>query len=385
MLLQQFNFEGCLSYIIACETDRAGVIIDPSHEMEPYLVHIRARGLTILYVIDTHTHVDHVSLSPELADLCGARTVMSAATPLQREIGSSVKDLFGIEKIIAENGTKRIDLHLGSGEELKFGRVTLKALATPGHTKDSLSLFADGRIFTGDALLIGQCGRTDLPGGSYHDMYETLFGRFHPLSDDLIIYPAHDYNGNINSSLGYEKVNNVCLKTKRGIEEFGTFLKGLFPPLDSPGGKLQCGLTANAGQSSSVPSDLNPLMHSFCVSMEKYLDAPQEGTAIKPLQLRELLEAGQKIILLDVRQPEELSTRGYIKGALNIPVRDVAKRAVELPRDLNYPIVTICESGSRSAHAALYLRAYGYGNVKNLEYGMRGWRTEGFPLAYPEP
>jgi sulfur dioxygenase len=384
MLLRQFNFEGCLSYILACETERAGVIIDPSHEIEPYLRYIKEKGLTVLYVIDTHTHVDHVSLSPELADLCGTRTVMSAGTPLQREIGAGAKDLFGIEKIIAENGTKRVDLYLGNGEELKFGGVTLKALATPGHTKDSLSLFVDGRVFTGDALLIGQCGRTDLPGGSYQDMHETLFRRFHPLSDDLIIYPAHDYRGNINSSLGYEKVNNVCLKVKREVEEFGAFLKGLFPPLDAAGAKLQCGLTADAGPSPAVPSDLNPLMHSFCVSMEQYLDAPQEGTMIRPAQLLELLQGGQKMLLLDVRQPEELSTRGYIKGALNIPVREVPKRAGELPTDLDFPIVTICESGARSALAALYLRAYGYSSVKNLEYGMRGWRTEGFPLAYPE-
>lgn len=383
MLLRQFNFDGCLSYIIACETNRTGMIIDPSHAVEPYLAYIREKDLTILYVIDTHTHVDHISLSPELADRCGARTVMSAATPLQREIGSAVKELFGIEKIIAENGAKRIDLYLGSGEELKFGGVTLTALGTPGHTKDSLSLFAEGKVFTGDALLIGQCGRTDLPGGSVRDMHETLFSRFHPLSDDLVIYPAHDYKGNINSTLGYEKVNNVCLKTKRGVEEFGTFLKGLFPPLDSPGGKLQCGLSADAGPSPALPSDLNPLMHSFCLSMEQFLEVPHEGITIKPPELRELIETGRKIILLDVRQPEELTTRGYIKGALNIPVRDVARRAGELPRDLAYPIVTICESGARSAHAALYLRAYGYSNVKNLEYGMRGWRTEGFPLIYP--
>ena len=85
------------------------------------------------------------------------------------------------------------------------------------------------RIFTGDTLLIGQCGRTDLPGGSSQDMYDSLFQKFMPLSDDLIMYPAHDYKGNINSSLGFEKTNNVCLKTKRAPAEFDNISQGSFP------------------------------------------------------------------------------------------------------------------------------------------------------------
>jgi glyoxylase-like metal-dependent hydrolase (beta-lactamase superfamily II) len=128
-------------------------------------------------------------------------------------LGTKVTDLFGIEKVLAENALKRVDLYLGDGDELEIGDITLKAMETKGHTRDHMAILAGDRIFTGDVLIIGQCGRTDLPGGSSRDMYESLFGRIMPLSDDLIVYPAHDYRGNINSSLGYEKVNNVASRT----------------------------------------------------------------------------------------------------------------------------------------------------------------------------
>ncbi len=384
MLFEQFNFEGCLSYIIACSDERKGFIVDPSHEMEPYLGYVKEQDLEILFVIDTHTHVDHISLSPQLAEALGARTVMHENTPEQREIGSTVTDLFGIEKFIEANGRNRVGLYLPHEARLYAGSISLTALFTPGHTRDSMSLLTtNGRLFSGDMLLIGQCGRTDLPGGSPYDMHESLFAKLAPLPDDTIIYPAHDYRGNVNSTLGYERVNNLCLKTERTAEEFAAFVNGLFPPLNAAGGKLQCGLAMEQEPVSDTGSDLNPLMKGFCVSMEQYLIQPHETTLISPEGLHGLLGEGRKVLLLDVRQPDELSSRGFIKGSLNIPVRDVAKRVTELPKDLNQPIVTICESGLRSAHAALYLRAYGYNNVKNLEYGIRGWRTEGFPIAYP--
>lgn len=210
-------------------------------------------------------------------------------------------------------------------------------------------------------------------------MYNTLFHKIAPLSNDLIVYPAHDYNGNINSALGYEKVNNVCLKTPRTVEDFSTFLKSLFPPLSADGGKLQYGLSMGDATPRAAEDQLNPLMTSFCVSMEQY----HEATVIRTQGLEERIRGRQNPFILDVREPAELRETGCIQGAVNIAVRDVAKRVNELPKDLDHPIVVLCESGSRSAHAAIYLRAYGYTNVKNLEFGMREWKNQGFPLVFP--
>jgi glyoxylase-like metal-dependent hydrolase (beta-lactamase superfamily II)/rhodanese-related sulfurtransferase len=382
MIFKQFNFEGCLSYIISGSKDQQGVIIDPSHEMNPYIDFIKSNDLHIRYVIDTHTHVDHLSLAEELADIVGAKTVMYANTPEQRKIGSTVKELFGIEKIIEINGKKRVDLMLNDGEKLVIGDLSFRVLYTPGHTRDAMCLVAKDRIFTGDTLFIGQCGRTDLPGGSARDMHESLFKKIFPLSDDFLIYPAHDYNGNINSSLGYEKKNNLCLKTQRTVEELTEFLKGLFPPLDSGGAKLQCGLKMTGGSGGDA-APLNPVMHTFCLSMEQHLLQPREAIIITPATLSKRKAEGDAPYLLDVREPEELSSEGYIRDAVNIPVNQVAARVGEVPGDLDQPIVTICASGVRSAYAALYLRAYGYRDVKGLEYGMRGWKAEGYPVIYP--
>jgi glyoxylase-like metal-dependent hydrolase (beta-lactamase superfamily II)/rhodanese-related sulfurtransferase len=385
MIFKQFNFDGCLSYIIACASTRKGAIIDPSHEVQPYFDFISEQGLIIHYIIDTHTHVDHVSLSLELARKLSAKTVMNKNTPNQREIGAGVKEFFGIEKIIAENATIPVDLFLDEKDRLDIGHISLECIYTPGHTKDSMCLHANDRMFTGDTLIIGQCGRTDLPGGSSEDMYNTFFQKLFPMSNDLIIYPAHDYNGNINSSLGYEKTNNVCMKTERSLTEFVTFLEGLFPPLSADGGKLQCGLTmAGTGTPSSGEEQINTLMKSFCVSMEQYLSSPHESTLIQAKELMEKIKKGEKTFLLDVREPSELLQTGFIAGSVNISVREVAKKINELPSDMNYPIAVICESGIRSAHAAIYLRAYGYNDVKNLEFGIREWRTHGYPLAYPK-
>jgi len=117
--------------------------------------------------------------------------------------------------------------------------------------------------------------------------------------------------------------------------------------------------------------------------MEHYLEQPHESTLIHAEDLYEHIKSKKKFLIIDVREPEELSTTGHIKGAINIPVGEIARRVEELPRNLDTAITVACESGIRSAHAALYLRAYGYNNVKNLEYGMREWRTKGFPIAYP--
>lgn len=383
MIFKQFNFDGCLSYIAACSSELTGIIIDPSHETEPYLKFVEENNLKILYVVDTHTHVDHISLSPEIADSLGAKTVMCSKTPIQRKIGEEVIELFGIEKIIAENAGKRVDIFINEDDELKTGGLVFKVLFTPGHTQDSICLLSGNRIYTGDTLLIGQCGRTDLPGGSSKDIYESFFSKLIGLSNDLIIYPAHDYQGNINSSMGYEKINNVCMNIERTVEEFETFLAGLFPPLDAGNGKLQCGLTASKDSHVENKGELNPLMKTFCFSMEQYLAQPHQATLIHTEELYDQTGSKTKPLIIDVREPEELSATGYIKGAINIPVGDIAKKVGELPSNLDTPIAVVCESGIRSAHAALYLRAYGYNNVKNLEYGMREWRTKGLPIIYP--
>jgi rhodanese-related sulfurtransferase len=126
--------------------------------------------------------------------------------------------------------------------------------------------------------------------------------------------------------------------------------------------------------------ELGPLMKSFCMSMEAILATPREETVIEPEELLQKITNKERLFLVDVREPGELAETGFIEGAVNIPVREVALRIGELPKDLSTPVIVYCASGHRSSHAAIYLRAYGYRNTRNLEYGIHGWQDRNYPL-----
>jgi rhodanese-related sulfurtransferase len=210
-------------------------------------------------------------------------------------------------------------------------------------------------------------------------MYETIFDKLHKLKDDLLVYPAHDYSGNINSAVGYEKINNPFFK-ERGPGEFLKFVKTVFPPPKGPG--MQCSISSASSVSNS-PLTTGPLMAEMCLSMEKllqqYPDDWKKWNLIDVGKLKEKLEKRGEVTILDVREPDEFA-EDHIKGAVNVPVKELPNRMEALPKDKDTEIVTYCESGFRSAHAAIFLKAYGYSNVKYLELGMHEWREEGFEV-----
>jgi len=219
------------------------------------------------------------------------------------------------------------------------------------------------------------CGRTDLPGGSAEKMYDSIFSKLYRLNNDLLVYPAHDYKGNINSAMGYEKVNNPFL-VQRNLQAFVEFVGKLSPP---PGGSgMQCG--AIGTEKSTVPG---ALMSEMCIAMEKLLrelpDDWKKWNLIKVDELKKRLDAEENVLILDVRTQEEYKAC-HIKGARNIHVKELPGRVGELPEDKNTELVTYCESGFRSAHAAIFLKAYGYTNVRNLEHGIHEWLEEGYEV-----
>lgn len=124
---------------------------------------------------------------------------------------------------------------------------------------------------------------------------------------------------------------------------------------------------------------------SLAPELGKILDVKTIRAAhILPQQLLAKINQEEIMFLLDVRQPEEFADHGFISGARNIPVQELAERVKELPQDLAYPVIAICESGSRSAYAVLYLNSCGYTEVKNLAFGMREWQSLGYPLTFPK-
>ena len=177
---------GCLGYIIPDTETRLAAIVDPELEMvEPMIDLVVKHGLRVAYVIDSHTHADHVSGARDLKSKTIAKLVMHEEAP-----------------------SGAVDIRIEDGDRLHLGSLPLKFLHTPGHAKDLVSILLPGRILTADALLIGSCGRTDLLNGSAIRQYHTLYHTYKSLPDELEVWPGHDYKGRSSSTLGDEKRNN---------------------------------------------------------------------------------------------------------------------------------------------------------------------------------
>ena len=184
------------TYLIADATTRQAVLVDPVREqVERDVQLIRELGLELAYALDTHTHADHITGAGILREKTGARTVTGlTAAPCA-------------------------DMHLGHRDVLRVGALEIVALATPGHTDDSVSYYVDGKVFTGDALLIRGTGRTDFQNGSADALYDSLTNVLFQLPDDTVVYPAHDYKGMTSSTIVEEKQWNARI-SNRSREEF---------------------------------------------------------------------------------------------------------------------------------------------------------------------
>lgn len=197
------------TYVLVSGPNRAAVIIDPvAAQLERDLAFLHERGLSLRYVIETHTHADHVTSAGELVRITGA----FAAVP----------SLCGIEPA---------PVQLADGDSLWFGDTSLAAIHTPGHTAGSMSyLWRDaGCVFTGDALLIGGCGRTDFQSGDAGALFDSITQRLFTLPDATRVYPAHDYHGRTSSTIGEERAGNPRL-AGRSREDFIALMNALDLP-----------------------------------------------------------------------------------------------------------------------------------------------------------
>ena len=170
IIFEQIRSSGCLSYLLCCPEKKKCVVIDPElDKADEYIELAKFFSSELLYAIDTHTHADHNSACKVLREKHGIKVIMHEATD-----------------------APYIDLAVKDGDVISFGSQSIKVIYTPGHTQDAMCLLCRDRIFTGDTLLIGGCGRTDLPGGSAEQQYESL-RKLRALGDEIRVYPGHDY------------------------------------------------------------------------------------------------------------------------------------------------------------------------------------------------
>ncbi len=341
MIFETVLSGGCRSYLIGCGETCAAALIDPElSQVDRYRALTARDGLRIRYLIDTHTHADHFSATRQLARQLQVPVVMHRSSP-----------------------APFVDLRLDSGELLAVGRLRLQSLHTPGHTRDSMCLSVEDRVFTGDTLLIGATGRTDLPSGDAGALYDSLFDGLLKLDPAMKVFPAHEYKGRSHSTIGQEIAENPRLqKTERGA--FIDMMQSL-----------------NLTMPTHVTEALRTNMSGGKTVAEMLADAAAIVPFMSLAELKASLERGRgELLVLDVRERDAYEG-GHIPEAKHLPRGQLELRVNEELTDPTRRILVCCEFGRISTLAAATLRTMGFLGAVALDGGMKAWREAGHALA----
>jgi sulfur dioxygenase len=229
------------TYLLGCEGTGLAVLIDPvANSIDRDLQLLQELGLRLACTLDTHVHADHIT----------------AALALKQRVGSRIA-------APAFDRLPCVDLPVEEGTPLRLGSIVLHGLHTPGHTDGHFAYLSDDRVFTGDALLIDGCGRTDFQNGDAEALYRSVRQKLFTLADETLVYPAHDYTGRFVSSVAQERTRNPRLGSDRTLEEFKRIMAGLdlaypkFIDFAVPGNR-QCGV---------CPDDLPARLQAYCGEM----------------------------------------------------------------------------------------------------------------------
>jgi glyoxylase-like metal-dependent hydrolase (beta-lactamase superfamily II) len=192
MIIKQLEIEYMdnFCYIVGCESTRKALVIDPSADVEPILSAADKEGFEIETIVNTHAHGDHTAGNAKLQSLTGANIIIHA---------------------LDAEGYPEADILLSDADTLQLGEIIFDVIHTPGHTPGGVCLYAQGNLFTGDTLFVGDSGRTDLPGGHRPTLGKSI-RRLMKLPDDTIIWPGHNYGPTPSSTIRWEKRNNINAK-----------------------------------------------------------------------------------------------------------------------------------------------------------------------------
>lgn len=341
MIFEQIASGGCRSYLVGCEQSGAAVVIDAELSQIDHTLALAARhGLRVRYAVDTHTHADHFSASRQLAALNNIPVVMHRSSP-----------------------TAKVDMRVDDGDMLVVGTLKLGIIYTPGHTADSMCMVMPDRIFTGDTLLIGGTGRTDLPTGDPEALFDSLFRRLAALDPALLVYPAHDYKKRSHSTLAAEFADNPRLQVRERAA-FVEMMRGL-----------------NLTMPTHITEALRTNISGGKTVAQMLAEAADTVPFMSQAELLSRLGTNDPdLIILDVRE-RDAYLAGHIAGAKLLPRGQLELRVNEELPDPTKRILTCCEHGRISTLAAATLRAMGFQRAVAMDGGMKAWREAGYPLV----
>jgi len=327
------NTSSTYTYLISSGHGREALIIDPVVEnVDRYIKLLEELKLKLVKVIDTHVHADHISGIAELREKYNCVTIMGEHTKA---------DI--------------VSMKVSDGEEVSVEGIKLKAMYTPGHTDDSYSYLMNDRVFTGDTLLIRGTGRTDFQNGNAKDSYESIFKKLLTLPENTLVYPAHDYKGDMVSTIGEEKQFNPRLQVK-SVDEYIQIMNNL----NLPNPKMM---------DIAVPGNLK-----LGVDFSKQ----KSNNGLSPEEFKKIIE-NEEVTVIDLREEIEIKKEGKIAKSINVPFQTFSKYLAD-GKDAGKKLLVYCAVGERSNLAVQISKSYQNKNVFHLVGGLKNWKNKSLEI-----
>jgi glyoxylase-like metal-dependent hydrolase (beta-lactamase superfamily II) len=210
MIVKQYevgNF-AVFCYLIGDEETQEGLFIDPADDAKRLLGEARSLGLNkIKYIVNTHSHVDHIMGNAEMVKQSGAKLIIH-----EEDAGALVRTPPYLLEMFGATASPPADIVVKDGGAIEVGSVKLKVIHTPGHSPGGMSLYVDGTVFTGDTLFVGSVGRTDFPGSSWDVLEASIRKKLYVLPGETVVFPGHNYGSTPTSTIQYERRHNPFVR-----------------------------------------------------------------------------------------------------------------------------------------------------------------------------